>query len=154
MGGWLETLGTGHAVARQARHLASLQARLSACLPAPLRGQISVAGERGGDILLAAANGAAGHRARLSARSIAAQLREQGFQVRAIRVVIQPFRDDPAPPRPKRAVLSDEARRSWLELAHSLPDSPLATAVERLVRHHGRPDLEPDAAGNLVRRRG
>lgn len=137
VGAWLDVLGAGSSVAAQARDLARLQAELSSRLPAPLRTALSVSGMRRGTLVLAAANGATAHQARLKGPDIVRDLRARGFSVTDVRVTVSP-RAPARSPSPKHAVLSRSARDALTRLADELPPSPLTEAVRRLVARQSR----------------
>ncbi len=133
---WLGRLTADNAVARHARRLMALQPLVDRCVPASLRVPLTVANFREGTLVLTAPNGALAHRARLAVPALLAALQQQEPAVRVLRIEVQRTFPEPRPPR-KVAVLSTAARESLENLAHTLPDSDVKAAVERLLRRHG-----------------
>ncbi|HEX4880375.1 MAG TPA: hypothetical protein VFV39_11055 [Limnobacter sp.] len=77
-------------------------------------------------------------RLRQSLPSLVEHLQRSGVNVNHIQLQIQTSvrMSNPLALRPKRAVLTDAAKRAWLDLETRLEESPVKDATRALNRHH------------------
>lgn len=113
--------------------LTALQTIWGGVVPPPLRKFTQAGGLKHRRITVFADNGAVAAKLKLLAPTLLKNLQIKGVEVTSIRVEVQVQsvpRRIPSPPRH----LSRQAASSLSELAESLPESPLRSALERLAQ--------------------
>jgi hypothetical protein len=126
--------GDLQALARQAQGLKVLELLLLESTPAALAVASRVAHLKTGTLVILAENGAVAAKLRQLAPRLLAYFRERGIEVTGIRVDVQvkPHKikaeDDVTKP-----ALPPDAIKEFSALANALPESPLKSALERLV---------------------
>jgi hypothetical protein len=77
-------------------------------------------------------------RLRQSLPSLVQHLQGSGMNINEIQLQIQtnPLISKQLDKQPKRAVLSEAAKKAWLDLESRLEDSPLKQATQALNKHH------------------
>ena len=119
-----------------ATRLTRLEALLQRCLPGHLAATCHVANLRETSLVIHAESGAAAAKLRQALPSLLRRLRDEGAQVEDIKVRVKPVEYRPAAPPPTLRQVSAQSRDELDALAASLPpDSPVADALRRLVRH-------------------
>jgi len=122
----------------QATRLIELRHVLLKALPETLADYATVANYRQGKIIIFAANAAVAAKLKLMGPTLLERFTKRGIQVTALNIEVQPG-EQPANRYPKKAVLSDAARRALVDLASQLTDSELKTTIASLaVRKSGR----------------
>lgn len=141
----LDTNPELQALTREAKRLLFLQNLLAELLPSALVSHTTVAAQRAGELHLFADNGAVAAKLKQLAPRLAMLLRERGVEVTGIRIQAQVT--IPHKPLPKKHFsLGQEARNAFVDLARSLPPSPLKTAIEKLHKaatHSSDSNQEP-----------
>lgn len=108
-----------------------------ALMPAVLRETCEVAGCDDGVLILRVSSAGAAAKLRQTLPRLQGGLLDRGWQVSSIRVRVQPRTDagDLTVRKQKKDVaISPEGLAAFADLQHTLADSPLKTAVERLIR--------------------
>jgi hypothetical protein len=106
-------------------------------LPRPLALRVRVAGERDGQLDLAADAGAVAAIVRQRSAELLAALKREGWKFTGIRVRVQ-VRTDPAPSRkPLANPIDRSSLRPMAALARTLAPGPLKTALDRFLRRAG-----------------
>jgi len=126
-------------LARQAQRLRDLEHLLFESTPAALARASRVANLKAGTLLVLADNAAVAAKLRQLAPRLLLHLNEQGFEVTVLRVEVQvkahkiKAEDDVT-----GRSLPPDAIKNFARLSDSLPDSPLKSAVARLVARNRR----------------
>lgn len=119
-------------LSRKAGQLTALQRLYERLVPATLGRSSHVLQLEQQTLLLAASNGAVAAKLRQLAPQLATLFQNEGCDVREIQVTVQvvvpPVKHAAAP-----ATVSAAGRQSLTELADTLPDSPLKSALQRLA---------------------
>jgi hypothetical protein len=121
------------ALSRAARRLAELERRFLSAAPRALSEATRIKSFRAGTLVVSADNAAVASKLKMLAPQILLQIREREPEVTVLRVEVQPA----ARARPRKSdkrVIGDLAVAEFQNLAAELADSPLKSAVERLVR--------------------
>ena len=125
-------------LARKAQRLAELYSVFLDCAPAPLSRATRVRDYQAGTLHLSADNAAVAAKLRQFAPSLLLSIRKRAPEVTGIKIAVQVREVTPRPPRESRAHAGGiENVEIFRALAERLPDSPLKTAMSRLVRRHG-----------------
>jgi hypothetical protein len=85
-------------------------------------------------LILSADNGAVAAKLRQISTELTALFQTMGSEVTGIQIRVQ-VRASSAPAIPHRRILGNYGRNELEKLSLSLPDSPLKTALKRLVKH-------------------
>lgn len=125
-------------VLAKAEQLVRLQRALAAGLPNELTRSIRVANLKRGVVYLEAPSNAAAARIRLMLPRLIADFRTTFEDINSIRVDVQmpARRETRSAPTPN--MLGDQPVKDLEQLASTLPDSPLRTAIESLARNGRR----------------
>ncbi|OGA20611.1 MAG: hypothetical protein A3I02_13680 [Betaproteobacteria bacterium RIFCSPLOWO2_02_FULL_67_26] len=134
IGDVIATSGNLEALARKARRLRDLQQLLFEASPPSLAAASGVADLKSGTLIVVADNAAVAAKLRQLAPRLLLHVREQANEVTGIRVEVQvkPHKikaEDKFTPRP----LPPDAIQDFARLSDALPDSPLKSALHRLV---------------------
>ena len=122
------------ALSGAANRLADLQRIWDSIVPPPLRPFARPGGVRHRRIVVFADNGSVAAKLKLLAPSLLKNLQNKGVDVTSIRIEVQVI-SRPRPPQRAPRKPGQQAVESLQTLAGQLPDSPLGTALSRLVRH-------------------
>jgi hypothetical protein len=123
----------------QAQTLLRLQRVFVEIAPAALAKSCKVAAIEQKTLVLFADNGAIAAKIKQLLPSLLKKFQQNGVEVTALQVQVQALQTPPKPPKIHRADLSDAAVDSLKGLSGGLAESPLKTALERMVaRHAGR----------------
>jgi len=139
LGRVLSAEGDLQPVLAKARDLRALAGLVQGFFPADLARQVRVANYREGEVVLSAANAAAGAKLRLLAPTLSRFLSERRWQVNSVSVRVQPnsaTRQVVAPQ--KTATLSTPALDSLRALHERMGPSPARDALGRLLQRRGR----------------
>jgi hypothetical protein len=119
----------------KAQALSALQRDFISVAPPDLAqaSQAQVLGLQLGTLSIAVANAAVAAKLRQLAPQLVAALQSRGCEVSGIRFKVQ-VSYDRLRPRPAPHKLSDSAQKALLELSHSLDDSPLKLALEKIAK--------------------
>jgi hypothetical protein len=119
--------------------LRALAGLVQVFIPADLARQVRVANYREGDVVLIAANAAAGAKLRLLAPALSQFLSERRWQVNSVSIKVQPnaARQAAGAPR-KTATFSTPTLDSFRALHDRMAASPARDALGRLLRRRGR----------------
>lgn len=127
------------ALSRQAQRLAELQQVLFEAVPPLLASATRVKSCRAGTLVLLADNAAVAAKLRQFAPRLLIHLRKWATDVTGIRVEVQVAVHQMSPPTGSRKrPITVDAADHFRALAESLKDSPLKSALTRLVRRHKR----------------
>lgn len=121
------------ALAARAGEILALQKIWEAVSPHPLNSHSHVGPLDQGRLTVYTSSSAVAAKLKMQLNGLVSKLQTQGVQVTSIRVEVQVESKPRAPSRPQRR-LSGQAARSLLDLAETLPDSPLRKALERLAK--------------------
>ena len=108
-----------------------------ALMPAVFRETCEVAGCDDGVLILRVSSAGAAAKLRQTLPRLQGGLLDRGWQVSSIRVRVQPRPADAGPTVRKQkndAAISPEGLAAFADLRNTLADSPLKTAVERLIK--------------------
>jgi hypothetical protein len=139
LGRILSTEGELQPVLAKARDLRALAGLVQDFFPADLARQVRVANYREGEVILIAANAAAGAKLRLLAPTLCRFLSERRWQVNSVSTKVQPTGSrsgDVA--SQKTATLSTPTLDSLRALHDRMGASPARDALARLLRRRGR----------------
>lgn len=126
-------------LARKALRLAELHSVFLDCAPAPLCRASRVRDCYAGTLYLSADNAAVATKLRQLAPSLLLSIRKRAPEVTGIKIAVQVREITPRPTGKSAARASGiENVEIFRALAEKIPESPLKTAVSRLVRRHGR----------------
>ena len=125
------------ALSRAAHHLAELERLLLSATPHALSEATRVKSFRAGTLFISADNAAVASKLKLLAPQLLIQIREREPEVTKIRVEVQPAPGAAANRSRKRAI-TDGTLSELRNLAEGLGDSPLKSALNRMVEHHGK----------------
>lgn len=89
-------------------------------------------------LMVAVPNSAVASRLRMSAPTILTKLQASNWQASAIRAKVQVDLQVQKPNGPKNLHMTDEAMDAFSDLAGAVEDPGLRTALQALLRHHGR----------------
>lgn len=120
----------------QAQALLRLQRIFAATAPASLAKSCKVAAMEQKTLVLYADNGAIAAKLKQSLPSLLARLQLNGVEVTALRVEVQALQVPQRAKKNPHAELSDAALGSLKGLSAGLAESPLKTAIERMVARH------------------
>ena len=128
------------ALSRQAQRLAELQQVLFEAVPPLLASATRVKSCRAGTLVLLADNAAVAAKLRQFAPRLLIHLRKRATEVTGVRVEVQlAAQQTGLPIRSRKRSIAVDAIDDFRALANSLKDSPLKSALNRLVqRHKGR----------------
>ena len=132
----LATTGQLKALSRAAKRLAELEQLLLSAAPHALSEATRIKSFRAGTLVVSADNAAVASKLKLLAPQLLIQIHEREPEVTGIRVEVQPA-PGAAPRRAKRGI-GPETVAEFQNLAAGLADSPLKSAVERLVQRRGK----------------
>jgi hypothetical protein len=139
LGRVLSAEGDLQPVLAKARDLRALAGLVQGFFPADLARQVRVANYREGDVVLIAANAAAGAKLRLLAPTLSQFLSERRWQVNSVSIRVQPNSARQAFVAPqKTATLSTPTLDSLRALHDRMAASPAREALGRLLRRRGR----------------
>jgi len=139
LGRVLSAEGDLQPVLAKARDLRALAGLVQGFFPADLARQVRVANYREGDVVLIAANAAAGAKLRLLAPTLSQFLSERRWQVNSVSIRVQPNSARQAVVAPqKTATLSTPTLDSLRALHDRMAASPARDALGRLLRRRGR----------------
>jgi hypothetical protein len=139
LGRVLSAEGDLQPVLAKARDLRALAGLVQGFFPADLARQVRVANYREGDVVLIAANAAAGAKLRLLAPTLSQFLSERRWQVNSVSIRVQPNSARQAIVAPqKTATLSTPTLDSLRALHDRMATSPAREALGRLLRRRGR----------------
>lgn len=125
------------ALSRQAQRLAELQQVLFEAVPPLLASATRVKSCRAGTLVLLADNAAVAAKLRQFAPRLLIHLRKRATEVTGIRVEVQLAAQQTGPPiRSRKRSIAVDAIDDFRALANSLKDSPLKSALNRLVQRH------------------
>ena len=125
------------ALSREADHLAGVEQQLFEALPSALAEAARVKSLRAGVLVLSADNAAVAAKLRQLAPRLLLHVRKREPEVSGIRIEVQP-----APQQGRRAEIPEKSRpgaaaiTNFQSLAEGLRESPLKSALERMVRRH------------------
>lgn len=121
-------------LAAHASRLQKLQQILEKSVPSMLTRSCRVANFKLGVVIIHAENGAVAAKLRQMAPSMSATFQYEGEQIAEIRIKVQPLEIAPEQQhQPQAAVLGEDSRARLDNLASTLPDGPLKTALGKLV---------------------
>jgi len=139
LGRVLSAEGDLQPVLAKARDLRALAGLVQGFFPADLARQVRVANYREGDVVLIAANAAAGAKLRLLAPTLSQFLSERRWQVNSVSIRVQPNSARQAFVAPqKTATLSTPTLDSLRALHDRMAASPARDALGRLLHRRGR----------------
>jgi len=139
LGRVLSAEGDLQPVLAKARDLRALAGLVQVFFPADLARQVRVANYREGDVVLIAANAAAGAKLRLLAPTLSQFLSERRWQVNSVSIRVQPNSARQAVVAPQKiATLSTPTLDSLRALHDRMAASPARDALGRLLRRRGR----------------
>jgi hypothetical protein len=126
---------TGHlkALSRAAERLAELERLLLSAAPRALSEATRIKSFRAGTLVVSADNAAVASKLKLLAPQLLIQIRDREPEVTGIRVEVQPA-PGARPRKTEKRDLGGAAITEFQSLAAGLADSPLKSAVERLVQ--------------------
>jgi len=127
--------GTGQlkALSRAAQRLAELERLLLSAAPRALSEAARIKSFRAGTLVISADNAAVASKLKLLAPQILMQIRDWEFEVTGIRVEVQPA-PGAAPRKTAKRAIGNTTIAEFQNLAAGLADSPLKSAVEKLVQ--------------------
>jgi hypothetical protein len=127
------------ALSRKAKRLCELQQVFVDSAPASLSRTARVTDCRAGTVFVSADNAAAATKLRQLAPSLLLSIRKRETEVTAIKITVQ-VREvtDAGAMHARVSPIEGENLQRFRELAESLRDSELKSALTRLVRRHGR----------------
>lgn len=132
-----EHLRSDEAIARLKNHaerLQQLQAILVQALPPALTRNCRVANFKQGVLIIHTENGALASKLRQMTTSIATRFRQQGEPLSEILIRVQPLNPEAPPtPRPRAAHIGEAGRQALNDLAGTLPEGGLKTALTTLL---------------------
>jgi len=128
----LAATGQLKALSRAAQRLAELERLLLSAAPRALSEATRIKSFRAGTLVVSADNAAVASKLKLLAPQLLIQIRDREPEVTGIRVEVQPAPGVATGKTSKRAIGS-AAIAQFQSLAAGLADSPLKSAVERLV---------------------
>jgi len=129
----LAATGELRALSRAARRLAKLEQLFLSAAPRALSEATRIKSFRDGTLIVSADNAAVASKLKMLAPQILLQIREREPEVTVLRVEVQPTAGSRPRKSDKRAI-GDHAVAQFQNLATELADSPLKSAVERLVQ--------------------
>lgn len=121
------------AMALQAEQLARIQKKWAAIAPAPFDQYCRTGFVRDGMLTLYTSSSAVAAKLKLLTPSLLKNLQKEGLEVTSIRVQVQ-VESKPRAPAARRLHVSQNAARNLLDLAETLPDSPLQAALKKLAK--------------------
>jgi hypothetical protein len=122
------------ALTTRAREILALQKIWEAVSPPPLNSHSHVGPLHLGQLTVYTSSGAIAAKLKMQLDGLVRKLQSHGVQVTSIRVEVQ-VESKPRAPTGVQRRLSGNAARSLLDLAETLPDTPLRKALQRLARH-------------------
>ena len=122
-------------LSRAAHRLAELERLLLSATPRALSEATRIKSFRAGMLVVSADNAAVASKLKLLAPQLLIQIREREPEVTGIRVEVQPAPGAERRPSRKRGI-SDGALAELRNLAEGLGESPLKSALNRLVERH------------------
>ena len=127
------------ALSRKAKRICELQQVFVDSAPASLTRAARVTDCRAGTVFVSADNGATATKLRQLAPSLLLNIRKRETEVTAIKITVQ-VREvtDAGVTHARVSPIEEENLQRFRELAESLGDSALKSALTRLVRRHGR----------------
>jgi hypothetical protein len=137
LGDLLASSGALRALSREARHLARLQQVLFEAVPPPLTTATRVKSLRAGTLILITDHAAAAAKLRQLAPRLLLHVQKRHTEVTGIRIEVQ-VRTQPKSARaaPGKSWLPIDAIEHFRALAERVQDSPLRSALARLVRRN------------------
>ena len=123
------------ALSRAAHRLAELERLLLSAAPRALSEATRIKSFRAGTLVVSADNAAVASKLKLLAPQLLIQIREREPEVTGIRVEVQPA-PGAASRRSQKRSIGDSAILEFRHLAQGLGESPLRSAVDRLVERH------------------
>ncbi|HZM47087.1 MAG TPA: DciA family protein [Burkholderiales bacterium] len=133
----LTATGQLKALSRGAQRLAELERLLLSAAPRALSEATRIKSFRDGTLVVSADNAAVASKLKLLAPQLLMHIREREPEVTGIRVEVQPA-PGAAPRKTAKRALGGTAIAEFQSLAAGLADSPLKSAVERLVQRRGK----------------
>ena len=133
----LAATGQLKALSRAAQRLAELERLLLSAAPRALSEATRIKSFRAGTLVVSADNAAVASKLKLLAPQLLIQIRDREPEVTGIRVEVQPAPGTGPRSTAKRAI-GDGAVADFQKLSAGLADSPLKSAVERLVARRGK----------------
>ena len=124
-----------------AERLLRLREDLFAGMPPSLQASCDVTGCDDSTVVLSVASASAAAKLRQTLPRLKAKLSARGWRIEGIRIRVRPRLYDGEPPRKapsNQAMIPVEAIAAFEDLGRRLDDSPLRTAVERLVSRRSR----------------
>ena len=137
IGDFLAVSGELKALSREARRLAEVEQRLFEALPRALAEAARVKSLRAGTLVLSADNSAVAAKLRQLGPRLLMHVRKLEPEVSGIRIEVQP-----APQQgkrsggPEKSLPGTATITNFQSLAEGLRESPLKSALERMVRRH------------------
>jgi len=125
------------ALSRMAHRLAELERLLLSATPRALTEATRIKNFRAGTLVVSADNAAVASKLKLLAPQLLIQIRERDPEVTGIRVEVQPA-SGAAPKRSRKHGLTESTLSELRSLAEELGDSPLKSALSRMVERHGK----------------
>ena len=123
------------ALSRAARRQAELEQLLLSAAPRALSEAARIKGFRAGTLVVSADNAAVASKLRLLAPQLLTRIREREPEVTGIRVEVQPA-PGAARRESRKHPLTDGTLSELRSLAEGLGDSPLKSALHRMVQRH------------------
>ena len=131
----LAATGQLKALSRAAQRLAELERLLLSAVPRALSEATRIKSFRAGTLVVSAENAAVASKLKLLAPQLLIQIRERDPEVTGIRIEVQPA-PGAASGRSRKLAISDGALAELRDLAQRLNDSPLKSALGRMVERH------------------
>jgi hypothetical protein len=127
------------ALSGKARRLSELQRMFFDCAPRSLAQASRVQNFHAGTLFLVAENAAVAAKLLQLAPRLLSTIRKQKLEVTKIHVSVQVAPSQPeSRTESRKKILSPDSIHKFTDLAEDLPDSPLKSAITRLVRRHVR----------------
>jgi hypothetical protein len=133
----LTATGQLKALSRAAQRLAELEQLLLSAAPRALSEATRIKSLRDGMLVVSADNAAVASKLKLLAPQLLMHIQEREPEVTGIRVEVQPA-PGAAPRKTTKRALGGTTIAEFQNLAAGLADSPLKSAVERLVQRRGK----------------
>jgi len=134
----LAAAGELKALSRTAHRLTELERLLLGTAPRALTKATRIKSFRAGTLVVSADNAAVGAKLKLLAPQLLIQIREREPEVTGIRVEVQPAARS-APGKSAKRPIAGAAIAAFQNLAAGLGESPLKSALQRLVHRHQKP---------------
>jgi hypothetical protein len=120
-------------LSRKAEQLTVLQQHYESIAPSALKHNSHILQQRDKEVVIAADNGAVASKLRQMTSELISLFQARGCEVAGIQIKVQvAVHEPPSRPQPRR--LSKAAHQALGQLDQDLADSPLKTALERLMK--------------------